>query len=141
MVADSFYGQNEQFRSGLERLKVGYVLALQPSFAWWHTEGAIGSVWEAAQAALWRGPKEPGHWERVVGTLRDAHREDGWALEVTTSPFGPEKPLRAAVVSTDPERLPDHSTWFLVSDLPAPGSARAKESALAPASVEEIVRV
>ena len=141
VVADSFYGQNEQFRSGLERLKVGYVLALQPSFAWWHTEGTIGSVWEAAQAALWQGPKEPGHWKRVARTFRDGHREHWWAREVTTSPFGPDKPLRAAVVSTDPECLPDHSTWFLVSDLPAPDSARAKESALAPASVEQIVRV
>ena len=141
VVADSFYGENDQFRSGLERLKVGYVLALKPSFAWWHAEGTIGSLWEAAQAALWQGPQAPGHWKRVVRTFGDGHGEDWWALEVTTSPFGPDKPLRAIVVSTDPEHLPDRSTWFLVSNLPAPDSARAKESDLAPASVEEIVRL
>jgi DDE superfamily endonuclease len=141
VVADSFYGENEQFRNGLERLKVGYVLALKPSFAWWHLEGAIGSLWEAAKVALWQGPKEPGDWRGVVRTFGDGHREPWWALEVKTSPFGPDKPLRAVVVSTDPEQLPEHSTWYLVSNLPAPDSARAQESALAPASLEEIVRL
>ncbi len=141
VVADSFYGENAELRSGLERLKVGYVLALKPSFAWWHIEGTIGSLWEAAVAALWQGPEEPGDWERVVRTFRDGHSEHWWALEVTVDPFGPHKPLRAIVVSTDPEHLPERSTWFLVSNLPAPDSLRAQESELAPASLEEIVRV
>jgi SRSO17 transposase len=35
VVADSFYGENETFRTGLVHLGVGYVLALRPSHAWW----------------------------------------------------------------------------------------------------------
>ena len=141
VVADSFYGENEQFRSGLDRLKVGYVLALKPSYAWWHVEGTTGSLWEAAQAALWQGPEKPGDWRRVVRTFRDGHREHWWALEVTASPLGPGKRLRAVVVTTDPQRLPERGTWYLVSSLPAPGSQRARESDLAPADWAEIVRV
>jgi hypothetical protein len=45
------------------------------------------------------------------------------------------------VVSTDPERLPDPSTWYLTTNLPAPGSGRENESDLAPASVGEVVRL
>ena len=74
-------------------------------------------------------------------TFGDGHHQSWWTLEVKTSPFGPDKPLRAVVVSTDPEQLPERSTWYLVSNLPAPDSARAQESALASASLEQIVRL
>ena len=43
VVADSFYGEDEDFKSSLEELGVGYVLALKPSHAWWHKLGEIGS--------------------------------------------------------------------------------------------------
>ena len=51
VVADSFYGEDDGFKRELEELDVGYVLALKPSHAWWHTEDEIGSSWEAALAA------------------------------------------------------------------------------------------
>ena len=48
MVADSFYGEDEDFKQLLSGLGVGYVLALKDSHSWWHKEGQIGALWEAA---------------------------------------------------------------------------------------------
>ena len=141
VVADSFYGEDEDFKHTLSSLGVGYVLALKESHSWWHKEGTIGALWEAALAAGWKNAQEPGQWKRVVRTFRDGHRETWWVLEVKAGPYSPQKARRAVVVSVDPERLPRLGTWYLTTDLPAPGSERAKESELAPASVAEVVRL
>src|SRR4051812_33084286 len=53
VVADCFYGEHDAFRLGLHRREIGYVLALQPSHAWWHPIGTLGSLWEIADAAVW----------------------------------------------------------------------------------------
>ena len=42
-------------------------------------------------------------------------------------------------MTTDPSTLPEQSTWYLVSNLPAPGSERAKTSGIASATLAEIV--
>ncbi len=44
VVADSFYGENDSFKTGLHQLGVGYVLALRPSHAWWARVGTTGSL-------------------------------------------------------------------------------------------------
>jgi hypothetical protein len=147
VVADPFYGEDEGFRQALSGLGVGYVLALKESHSWWHKEGTIGALWEAALAAGWKDAKQPGRWRKVVRAFRDGHEEQWWALEVKAGPYGPEKPQRALVVSTDPERLPRLSTWYLSTNLPAPTdrSERANEEEsepfLAPASLAEVVRL
>lgn len=51
VVADSFYGEDRGFRHSLEEMGVGYVLALKKSHSWWHMEGTIGALWQAAEAA------------------------------------------------------------------------------------------
>jgi SRSO17 transposase len=143
VVADSFYGEDEVFKSSLEELEVGYVLALKPSHAWWHKEGEIGSPWEAALAAseAWEDGRHAGEdWERVVRHFRDGHEEVWWALEVAVGPYGPEKARRSVVATTDPEKLPDKATWYLVTNLPHPASERAQqESKLAPADLSKLV--
>jgi hypothetical protein len=141
IVADSFYGENETFRRGLQRLKVGFVLALKPSHCWWHCDADVGSLAEVAEAAVWEGPERPGAWEPVVRTFRDGHAETWWALEVVAGPYGPDKPQRALVVTTDPRQLPAVTTWYLLTNLPAPGSERAATNPLTPASVAELVRL
>ena len=45
------------------------------------------------------------------------------------------------MVTPDPETLPDLATWYLTTNLPAPGTGREIESDLAPASVAEVVRL
>jgi hypothetical protein len=142
VVADSFYGEDREFKRSLGKLGVGYVLALKKSHSWWHLEGTIGALWQAAEAAGWKGPEEPGDWTKVVRTFRDGHSEEWWALEVEAGPYGKERAQRAFVVTPDPKELPDLATWYLTTNLPAPGSEQANESDdLAPASVAEVVRL
>jgi hypothetical protein len=105
VVADSFYGEDEEFRWTLRDLGAGYVLALKPSHGWWHREGEeIGALWEAALGAGWEGPDSPGEWARVERRFRDGHTEEWWALEVEAGPYGPERAQRAVVATTDPEK-------------------------------------
>jgi hypothetical protein len=142
VVADSFYGEDREFKRSLGKLGVGYVLALKKSHSWWHQEGTIGALWQAAEVAGWRGAQEPGDWTKVVRRFRDGHQEEWWALEVEAGPYGKERAQRALVVTPDPERLPDLATWYLTTNLPAPGSEeREVESDLAPTSVAEVVRL
>ena len=141
VVADSFYGEDRGVKQGLRALSVGYVLALKPSHAWWHPEGAIGSFQEAAQAARWKSPERPGKWVKVTRTFRDGSSQDWWALEVVTGPYGPDKQERVVIATTDPVTLPDLTTFYLATNLPLPGSQRAADSELAAASLEEVVRL
>ncbi len=145
VVADSFYGEDEEFKQSLAELGVGYVLALKPSHAWWHKIGEIGSPWEAAVAAseAWEDERHPGDWVKVVRSFRDRHEEVWWALEVDMGPYGPERARRAVVATTDPKELPEKATWYLVSNLPHRDySELAAESELAPAApLSEIVRL
>ncbi|MFL5661519.1 MAG: IS701 family transposase, partial [Ktedonobacteraceae bacterium] len=141
VVADSFYGEDRGVKRGLRELGVGYVLALKPSHAWWHPEGAIGSFQEAAQAARWQSAERPGRWVKVTRTFRDGSSQDWWALEVVTGPYGPDKQERVVIATTDPETLPDLTTFYLVTNLPAPASQRAQDSPLAEAALKEVVRL
>jgi hypothetical protein len=142
VVADSFYGEDETFKAGLRERHLGYVLALKPSHAWWHRTGEVGALWEVAEATGWTDAATPGQWVRVVRSFRDGHTEDWWALEVKAGPYGPDQTQRAVVVTTDPTTLPEQSTWYLVTNLPAPGSTRAHEDgALPSADLAEIVRL
>ena len=141
VVADSFYGEDRGFRRGLQELKVGYVLALKPSHAWWHPQEEIGSFQEAAQEAGWHSAERPGRWIKVTRTFRDGSTQEWWALELDIRPFGPERLERVVIATTDPASLPDPTTVYLVTNLPAPGSKRAQTSELAEASLEEVVRL
>jgi SRSO17 transposase len=141
VVADSFYGEDRGVKRGLRELGVGYVLALKPSHEWWHPVKAIGSFQEAARAGRWKSLERPGQWVKVTRTFRDGSSQDWWALEVITGPYGPQKQERVVIATTDPVTLPDLTTFYLVTNLPAPGSQRAQDSNLAAASLEEVVRL
>jgi SRSO17 transposase len=141
VVADSFYGENDGFRSGLAQKHLGYVLALRPSHAWWAPMGTVNSLQEAAQTAAWAGPDAPGDWQPVERTFRDGHAERWWALEVNVGPYGPQRRQRAVIATTDPTALPEPTTWYLVTNLPAPDAAPPVTTALAPADLTEVVRL
>ena len=141
VVADAFYGKEHAVQRGLDELGVGYVLALPPSSGWWHREGQVGGPQEAARAAGWEDAEHPGRWGKVERRFRDGHAETWWALEVEAGPYGPAKAQRVIAISADPKTLPERATWYAVTNLPAPGSARAKDSPHAPAGLAEIVRL
>lgn len=140
VVADSFYGENNDFKAGLQTLQVGYVMALKPSFCWWHKQEEIGSVVEAALSSPWCEDAS-GEWVPLIRTFRDGRQEPWWALEADCGPFGLEKSRRLVIVTTDPVHLPERTTWYLVTNLPVPESQSAKESDLFAAALDEVVRL
>ncbi len=78
VVADSFYDEDREFKRSLGKLVVGYVLALKKSHSWWHLEGTIGALWQAAQAAGWKDAREPGIGRRLCDVfVMDIERNGG----------------------------------------------------------------
>jgi hypothetical protein len=141
VVADSLYGEDRRFRSGLRELKQPYVLALKPSHAWWHPEDVAGTLQDVAHEAGWESAEQPGQWIRVTRTFRDGSTQDWWVVEIVAGPYGPDKTERAVVATTDPKTLPDPSTWYLVTNLPAPTERPGSEPLFPPASLEEVIRL
>jgi len=91
-----------------------------------------------ADAATWEGCDDPGDWTPVARIFRDGHAETWWALEIVAGPYGPAKPTRAVVATTDPTTLPALSTWYLVTNLPAP---QPQQTSHPTADLAEIVRL
>src|SRR3954454_3708285 len=141
IVADCFYGDHEGFVEALDRADRPYVLALKPQKGMWAPADAAHTPVEAAQALRWDGPEAPGDWTRVVRHFRDGHEEVWWAAEATLGPWGPDGRHCLVVATTDPATLPALSTWYLLTNLPRPGSPRTAASPLAPADLAEVVRL
>jgi hypothetical protein len=141
VVGDILYGEHRGLRKGLEKKCIPYVLALKPSYAWYRPIEEPGTVEEIAQLASWEGPEYPGEWVKLSRTFRDGHSEEWWALEAECRPFGKEKHRRLVVATTDPTELPERTTWYLLTNLPAPDSSKAAQSGLEAAEVAEVVRL
>lgn len=141
MVADSFYGEDRTLRRELRTLGVPYVMALKPSHAWWHPEDVAGTLQDVAHEAGWVSAEQPGKWVHMTRTFRDGSSQDWWVLEIVAGPYGPDKTERAIVATTDPESLPDLSTWYLVTNLPAPTERLGSHPPFPPASLEEVIRL
>jgi len=143
VVADSLYGEHPEFTRTMWRADIPYVLALKPAHIVWTPEPE--SPWEAAERLRW-GPshdaQHPGAWTAVVRRFHDGHEETWWAVDLRLGgSYGPERSTRLVVATSDPRRLPQASTWHLVTDLPLPGTARAAaHPALTAADLPEVVR-
>lgn len=141
VVADSFYGEDRGLRGGLQKLSVPYVMALKPSHTWWHPEDVAGSLKDMAHQAGWESAKRPGKWVPITRTFRDGSTQEWWGLEIVAGPYGADKTERAVVATTDPQTLPDLTTWYLVTNLPAPTAYSASHPPFAPANLEEVIRL
>jgi hypothetical protein len=136
VVADCAYGDNPGFTEVLLAAKIPFVLALKPRKGTWAPADAAHTPTEAAGELGWRTPGSPGQWRRVTRRFRDGHAETWWAADAALGGWGPDRRLRLVVASTDPGRLPGHSTWYLLTNLPRPASRRAQQTNLA-----EVVRL
>jgi DDE superfamily endonuclease len=141
VVAETFYGEDRGLKSGLQKLGVPYVMGLKPSHAWYHPEEGTGTLQDVAHEAGWQSAEQPGQWVRITRTFRDGSTQEWWALEIIAGPSGPDKAQRALVASTDPLTVPDATTWYLVTNLPAPSQNPQREASVAPASLEEVLRL
>jgi hypothetical protein len=142
VVADSVYGESPNFEGELWKAKVPYVLSLRPHKGRWAEMEAAHTPEEAAQRLGWSSPEDPGEWRAIVRRFRDGREERWWAAEVETLVgYGPKESVRLVAVTTDPITLPANSSWYLTTNLPAPGSNRAQDSELSPADLKEVVRL
>jgi SRSO17 transposase len=142
VVADCFYGDNDGFCEALGHAKVAYVLAVKPRKGAWAPADEVHTPQEAARQLAWSGPQQPGDWTPIIRRFRDGHTETWWAADASlpAAGWGPDRRLRLVVATTDPERLPKLSTWYLVTNLPHPKRRRAR-AAFAPADLAELVRL
>jgi hypothetical protein len=131
VVADCFYGDNPAFTQTLGAAGVPFVLALKPRKGTWAPAEAAHTPVEAAGELGWRSPNRPGQWRRIQRHFRDGHTETWWAADATLGGFGPDRRLRLVVATTDPSRLPGHSTWYLLTNLARPPGRRAQQADLA----------
>jgi DDE superfamily endonuclease len=131
VVADCAYGDNGGFTQALGAAGVAFVLALKPRRGTWAPADAAHTPAEAAGELGWRSPTRPGRWRRVERRFRDGHAEAWWAADAALGGWGPDRPLRLVVATTDPGRLPAMSTWYLLTNLPRPAGRRAQQADLA----------
>jgi DDE superfamily endonuclease len=136
VVADCFYGDNPGFIDALTAAKVPFVLALKPRKGTWAPAEAAHTPTEAARELAWRSARSPGRWRRIQRRFRDGHTETWWAADAQLGGWGPDRGLRLVVATTDPARLPGHSSWYLLTNLPRPATRRAQQANLA-----EVVRL
>jgi DDE superfamily endonuclease len=133
VVADCFYDDNPGFTDALLAAKVPFVLALKPRRGSWAPADQAHTPTEAAGELGWRGLNRPGRWRRIQRRFRDGHTETWWAADASlpAAGWGPERRLRLVVATTDPARLPGHSSWYLLTNLPRPPSRRTQQADLA----------
>ncbi len=145
VVADSLYGEHPAFKRVMWQADIPYVLAVKPSQIVWTPPPEPESPWEAADRLRWGEPNDadhPGAWTAVVRRFHDGHEEPWWAVDLRLGSYAPEYPTRLVVATSDPRTLPAASTWYLVTNLPVPGTTRAAaHPGLPPADLEEVVRL
>lgn len=149
VVADSLYGEHPEFTRTMWQADIPYVLAIKPSQVVWtpppEPESPWAVLWEAADRLRWTARNDaerPGVWTAVVRRFHDGHEETWWALDLRLGSYAPEYPTRLVVATADPRTLPAASTWYLVTNLPLPGTTRAAEHPAMPAAdLAEVVRL
>jgi hypothetical protein len=136
VVADCFYVDNPGFTDALTAANIPFVLALKPRKGSWAPADQAHTPVEAAGELGWRSPNRPGQWRRIQRRFRDGHTETWWAADAQLGGWGPGRRLRLVVATTDPARLPGHSSWYLLTNLPRPATRRGQQADLA-----EVVRL
>lgn len=131
VVADAFYGENEDFEATFVAQQIPYVLGRKPATGHWAPADQAHTFAEAA-AALPRSA-----WVKVVRRFKDGHRETWWTAELRFAGYGPDRRRRAVVATTDPATRPPLSTWYLTTNLPA----RPRRRGPPPADLTEILRL
>lgn len=143
VVADSIYGPSEtgELVAALDKAHLPYVVALKPHRGFWARAEDAHTPVEAAERLGWRSRKHPGAWRAVARRFRDGHTETWWAADATLGCWGPDREVRMVAATTDPARLPERTTWYLVTNMARPRSRQARASTLPSASLQQIVRL
>jgi SRSO17 transposase len=139
LVADCFYGPSEspRFIADLDAAGIPYVVAIKPNTPIMTSSGHTLTPAQRVAQAGWLSRSHPGRWRPVRRHYHDGHTETWWAIELTLARYGPDRPHRMIVATSDPATLPATSTFYLTTNLPQ----RTRRRSLPPATVAEIVRL
>jgi hypothetical protein len=116
-------------------------MALRPRRGTWAYGPDAHTPVDAARALAWDGPDDPGDWHPVTRSFRDGHAETWFAADAALGWWGPDGARRLVTVTADPATLPPKATWYLVTNLPRPGSPREAGSPHPAAGLAEITRI
>jgi len=141
VAADSAYGDQDGFRGELSEAGLPFVMALKPRRGVWAYGPDAHTPVDAARALAWDGPEDPGDWQPVTRAFRDGRAETWYAADARLGWWGPDGARRLVVATADPATLPDKATWYLVTNLPRPGSPREADSPYPAAGLAEITRI
>jgi len=140
VAADSWYGDNPTFTAALHAAKLPFVVALKPGADRKADDDTTTRLVDTAKALGWKSRRRPGAWRPVTRRFRDGHTATWWAAEAHLGAWGPDEAVRLVVATSDPGRLPAHSTWYLLTNRPRPGGPRAADSPYPVADLAEVVR-
>ncbi|MFJ3308214.1 hypothetical protein ACIPSA_35035 [Streptomyces sp. NPDC086549] len=101
------------------------MVALKPRSGVWAPVHQPHTPIEAARVLTWKNAGHPGDWTLVERHFRDGHTETWWVADARLGGCGPDAPCRLIVATTDPARLPEKATWYLVTNLPHPDAPHA----------------
>jgi SRSO17 transposase len=141
VVADCLYGDNPTFERSVVEAGLPFVVGIKPSRSIWAPNDAVHNPQEALPLLRWNGPADPGDWTKVVRRFRDGHTETWWAVDLVYGPYGPTQARRIVVATTDPETLPDLTTWYLMTNLPPPNRETDRTVTFTPADLAEVIRL
>ncbi|GAA4229542.1 hypothetical protein GCM10023075_37260 [Streptosporangium album] len=126
LVADCFYGPSEspRFIADLDAAGVPYVVAIKPNTPIMTSSGHTLTPARRVVRAGWLSRSHPGRWRPVRRRYRDGHAETWWAIELTMARYGPDRPHRMIVATSDPARGRPHWPKSFTCTGCAAGSSR-----------------
>jgi SRSO17 transposase len=100
VLADSLYGESDgNFISVLKQLQLSFVVAIRSNHGVWLPKGQSISY---------------NKWRKFNRVFSNGNQEVRYIREVI---FGKRRDLRYWEITTDPEKLPENSTGFLMTDV------------------------
>lgn len=101
VLADSLYGESEsKFLGCLEELKLNFVVAIRRNHGVWLPKGQTVRC---------------NRWRKFDRTFSDKTQEVRYVREII---FGKKRSRRFWEVTTDPETMPENSTWYVMTEIP-----------------------
>lgn len=99
VLADSLYGESSDFVSTLEEIELRFVVAIRENHGVWLMPG------QRVRSSAWKT------FDRIFS---DGEQEIRYIREII---YGKHRKIRYYQITTDPQELPEESTWFVMTNL------------------------
>ncbi len=116
VLADSLYGESESnFLGCLEELKLNFIVAIRRNHGVWLPKGQTVRCnrWHASR--LKSGNPPTALARKFDRAFSDGTQQVRYLREII---FGKKRSRRFWEVTTEPETMPDNSTWYVMTEIP-----------------------